>query len=110
MSQDVLVRPRRRAKDLDKDTVREMLLREDELRHSDEYLAALRAVEDRGLQATSEWYGVTVRLQERVVREFNVYPLDGGLRVLRHAWQIFPEEPVRVERSALHQSQRAAST
>jgi hypothetical protein len=66
-----------------------MLVRENELRLSDEYQKRYSEAEQT---STSSWLDVTDELQRQIIREFNLdEDIDDALLCLRCATQIYPD-------------------
>ena len=74
-----------------KSLLKRMLVRENELRLSDEYQQRYREAESTSSDSTS-WLEVTDELQRAVVREFNLDDdMEDALLCLRCATQIYPD-------------------
>jgi len=66
-----------------------MLIRENELRTCDE-TQTLYAVAEQ--EWDTDWMEVTEKLQKRVLTEFGVEDEELGLKALRCAWQLYPDD------------------
>jgi len=67
-----------------------MLIRENELRTCEETQEIYALAERR---CDTDWMEVTEELQRRVLREFGVEDVEVGLKALRCAWQLYPDDP-----------------
>jgi len=67
-----------------------MLIRENELRTSEETQTLYALAEQ---EWDTDWMEVTEKLQKRVLTEFGVEDEDLGLKALRCAWQLYPDDP-----------------
>lgn len=76
---------------VDKETLKAMLRRENELRLSPEMQQQYTEAETHTSEL--EWMEVTSELQRRVAREFGFTDVEKGVQALRTASQIYPEEP-----------------
>jgi hypothetical protein len=77
---------------VDKDTLKQMLRREQQLRTSADTQAAYSAAESSG---DTDWMEVTINLQKQVVSEFGIPPseLEHALYLLRTAHTHYPDDP-----------------
>ncbi|CAF1391172.1 unnamed protein product [Rotaria sordida] len=75
-----------------KSLLKRMLIRENELRLSDEYQKRYCEAEKTSSSSSSSWLNVTDELQRQIIREFNLDDeMDDALLCLRCATQIYPD-------------------
>ncbi|CAF1337354.1 unnamed protein product [Rotaria sordida] len=75
-----------------KSLLKRMLIRENELRLSDEYQKRYCEAEKTSTSSSSSWLNVTDELQRQIIREFNLDDeMDDALLCLRCATQIYPD-------------------
>lgn len=91
-------------KKIDRDTLKSMVRREQELRTCEETQQKYSEAER---QETTDWMEVTIALQEQVIREFQIEDIAWGLYQLRRACDQYPDDADFINIPLYHKYQRS---